>query len=156
VHNRNLRSLIIVADDSGFDRTRHMRVLAIACLDVVLSLPVGLVSVILALAASPLLVFWPGWAPVHDGWEPVLTPALEWRNNTWVQFHVLWNEWVNVMLGLAIVALFGTADEARHAYWAAGHAVGGWIKLLQRRDGMAGKTRRRFLNAHSDVRPYQI
>jgi hypothetical protein len=145
-HNRTLRSLGILADDPGNGHARHLRIFAIASMDIALSLPVGLVSIILALSAGPPIVLWPGWAIIHDNWDPVFTPAFEWRQAAWPRFRVLWNEWVNIVLGLAIFALFGTAGEARQAYWEAGRMVWCWIGLVRLEEKEQEENGTSFLN----------
>jgi hypothetical protein len=125
-----MRSLGLLPHEHGYDRTRDLRIIAIASFDIALSLPVGLVSLIFALASGPSLIFWPGWAPIHDDWGPVFTLASEWRGDTWLRFRVLWNEWVNVVLGLAFFTIFGLAPEARRTYQEVWRAVGRWFGLV--------------------------
>jgi hypothetical protein len=96
-------------------RTPYLRVFAIACIDVLLTLPMGAISLLFDLVTVPDLTFWPGWAHTHR--EISATPVAQWRAvGAWTRFNVGWGKWIDVALGLAMLVLFGFTREARTAY----------------------------------------
>ena len=55
--------------------TVYFRVLALASLDIILTLPFGIVNIVLTIVSAPSspfgLTFYPGWTNVHANWDPV-------------------------------------------------------------------------------------
>ena len=98
------------------DRSRYVRLLTLGCVDIMLSLPVGIISFVLAVGVGPSFPFWPGWAEIHEQWEPLQTPSYIWQADPWFRFRIYWNSWVNVFFGVAIFALFGLNHESRKVY----------------------------------------
>ncbi|KAI0031602.1 GPCR fungal pheromone mating factor, partial [Vararia minispora EC-137] len=115
--NRFLRSNGSVSLD------RFFRVIAIACLDIILSLPFGLVDLIISIlkyteGIGPI-PFYPGWSIVHKNWSLVL--AFRYVNvqaaGTWELINFYFPQWSSTVLGFVIFALFGATEEARATYW---------------------------------------
>ncbi|VDC06354.1 unnamed protein product [Peniophora sp. CBMAI 1063] len=100
----------------GMDRSRYVRALALGCVDILLSLPVGIISFVLAVGVGPSFPFWPGWSEIHTAWEPLATPSHIWQEDPWFRFRIYWNSWVNVFFGIAIFSLFGLNLESRKIY----------------------------------------
>lgn len=98
------------------ERARYIRVLALGCVDILLSLPVGIISFVLSVGVGPTIPFWPGWSEIHTAWAPLPTTAEQWLSDPWFRFRIYWNSWVNVFFAVTIFALFGLNPESRKVY----------------------------------------
>lgn len=68
--------------------------------------------------------FYAGWSAVHGNWTPVAVTAHEWHaQGSFVAFTVIWNEWINVWLAVALFGLFGLTRDTRAMYVQAIKAV---------------------------------
>ncbi|KAI0030044.1 pheromone A receptor-domain-containing protein [Vararia minispora EC-137] len=103
---------------TSISRTRYMRVLALGCLDILFTLPSGIVALYSTLQPHPQPVsFYPGWDVVHDQWQPRTTPfAAILASGRYAVFQVFFPRTVSLVLSLIIFALFGLTDEARGTY----------------------------------------
>ncbi|KAI0311122.1 pheromone A receptor-domain-containing protein [Amylostereum chailletii] len=116
-------------------RSRYLRILFIGLLDIVLTLPLGILRVALdIIQAGPNFVFYPGFAAVHADWAPVPIPQ---SNTFWFKFDMLYDAWTNVLVGLVLFVLFGTTGEARGVYKRVGWRVVEWMGCGRR--GRQGK-----------------
>lgn len=107
-----------------------MRILALSSVDILLSLPVGLISFYLNMVQKRSIPFWPGWKTIHDNWEPETISFQSWRACSWERFIVHWHEWLCVVYAIAIFALFGVSHDARGVYKKAfGRARAGLLRL---------------------------
>ena len=93
-----------------------MRLLAIGCLDIVLTLPVQAIGVFLDSKSSDPFIFYPGWNVVHADWTPLTATREEWRASGWGTFTLYFTLWANVILAIAIFGLFGFTPEALDVY----------------------------------------
>ncbi|KLO14136.1 fungal pheromone STE3G-protein-coupled receptor [Schizopora paradoxa] len=101
---------------------RYHRVMAIACLTLILDLPVCVLVVttrLLAGGESDLNNPYRSWSFVRDGSFSQIfqTTAKEWGSDKWLVFTVKWNEWSYVMHAIVFFIIFGTTLEARTRYW---------------------------------------
>ncbi|KAI0034303.1 hypothetical protein K488DRAFT_69261 [Vararia minispora EC-137] len=104
--------------------TNYFRLLAIGCLDIVLTLPIACIGLFLDTRSSNNFVFYPGWDVVHSNFAPFSVPEEVWRTaDFWPIFTIYFTPWYNVVLSLAIVAIFGTSAEAWDVYRHSYHAV---------------------------------
>lgn len=93
-----------------------MRLLAIGCLDIVLTLPVQAIGVFLDSKSSDPFIFYPGWNVVHAHWTPLQATRDEWRSSGWGTFTLYFTLWANVVMSFAIFGLFGFTPEALNVY----------------------------------------
>ncbi|KZV67690.1 STE3-domain-containing protein [Peniophora sp. CONT] len=109
-------------NDSSTSRSGYMRLFALASVDMLFTIPVGIVNVALVVvqdlhSSRRGLPFYDGWAATHRDWTPNSSPysdVLAQGSAGLAQFY-FWN-WVTPVLSFAIFALFGTTPNARKAY----------------------------------------
>jgi hypothetical protein len=95
-----------------------MRILAIGILDIVLTLPFGILTVVARVKGRKSLPFYPGWSVVHSYWEPFSVTYDELLElGFWDVFQTYLNNWIVAILSIVIFALFGFTKEARATYW---------------------------------------
>ena len=105
-------------------RTNYYRIFALASIDVVLTLPIGITTVVLDLAGLVAnlghVPFYRGWTAVHTNWEPVSYSNEELLEaGTSVVAQVYFSQWTAPVLAFVIFGLFGVNKEARVSYWRA-------------------------------------
>ena len=112
-------------------RKQYLRVLALASLDILLTLPFGLVNIVLSTIVGlhqDRLPFYAGWEKVHDDWRP--------QTYTWEDLKAsgkptlsqdYFNLWTSPILAWAIFALFGLTAEARASYPRFMLVIRGWL-----------------------------
>ncbi|KZV69627.1 hypothetical protein PENSPDRAFT_686255 [Peniophora sp. CONT] len=136
--NRFLRS------NGSVSRLDYFRVLALASVDILLILPVGIVNVVLDVYSSisqDEFPFYPGWTHVHT-WDP--EPSLSYAelraSGVSVIAGTYFADWSSPVLAFVIFGLFGLTAEARASYWRAICIIGGWFgfKLHQSHSGHEG------------------
>ncbi|KAI0316926.1 pheromone A receptor-domain-containing protein [Amylostereum chailletii] len=119
-HQRDLNRFL--HRSTTINRIRYIHILSIACIDILITLPVGVLGVILQFSDGPFS-FWPGWTAIHgDDWGPILLSADEWTADGWTRFTIYFNQWINAFLAVMFFFLFGLTMEARtkyrRAFWA--------------------------------------
>ncbi|VDB87268.1 unnamed protein product [Peniophora sp. CBMAI 1063] len=97
-----------------FERTHYTRIFALACVDVVLVLPLGIATIITGFPDGTQ--FWPGWDIVKQWWAPQTVADTEWRISVVWSFNIYWNQCSGVVLSIAIFLLFGLTKAARESY----------------------------------------
>ncbi|VDC00506.1 unnamed protein product [Peniophora sp. CBMAI 1063] len=140
LHRRDISQF--VHTNVSTDRTSYVRILALASLDVILTLPFGVVTIVLGVIAGvrnsaynnyPLYT---GWATVHNNWEPVSWSYAYWKSEAgpFNIAHAYFSYWTSPILAFAIFGLFGLTTEARASYSAITLPI--WRALLwSRRTG---------------------
>ncbi|KZV66406.1 STE3-domain-containing protein [Peniophora sp. CONT] len=124
-----------VHSNNSVSRTNYIRIFALASIDIFLTLPIGIVSIVLAvenqLSNSDLpLPFYRGWAYDHDAalWEPLgYTYAQIKAVGPFTLAQHYFTQWSSPVLAFTIFGLFGVSSEARGSYWRAICTVGGWV-----------------------------
>ncbi|VDB95838.1 unnamed protein product [Peniophora sp. CBMAI 1063] len=111
--------------------TNYLRILALASIDILLTLPFAIVSIALtiaqALESSSSFSFYPGWTFLHTDWEPVAIRYVEVSSDTAYLAQLYFNNWTSPILAFAIFGLFGLTSEACTSYWRVICTVGGWF-----------------------------
>lgn len=103
--------------DPEFSRSSFYRMLALGCLDAIITLPITITNMIASIAEiGQLLDFYPGWSFLHSDWEPLLYPKSTWSMGKWLMFTVHWDEWINLFFALVFFCIFGLTPEARKGY----------------------------------------
>ena len=118
------------SDGSASRTNYYLRILALASIDILFTLPIGVVSLVLNIS-EPLeqgngLPFYPGWALLHDNWEPQSVSYAEVQaagTSTLVELYLI--HWTSPVLAFAIFGFFGLTTETRASYRRAIRAVFG-------------------------------
>ncbi|KZV71051.1 hypothetical protein PENSPDRAFT_752047 [Peniophora sp. CONT] len=129
LHSRDINHFL--RSNGSVSRTNYLRILALASLDILLTLPIGIVNVVLNVTSDESqtsLRFYPGWARVHSNWEPLSYSYAE-LQATGVSALPLgyFTYWTSPVLAFTIFGLFGMTAEARATYWGVICTVGGWF-----------------------------
>lgn len=106
--------------------TTYLRILALASIDILLTLPIGIVNVTLDIVAEldqNIFQFYPGWTFVHTGWEPVA--RFPYADTTAALAQLYFSYWTTPVLAFVIFGLFGVTSEARKSYWRVIHKMTG-------------------------------
>ncbi|KAI0036395.1 GPCR fungal pheromone mating factor, partial [Vararia minispora EC-137] len=107
-------------NDNSVSRLSYLRLLVLASLDIVMTLPLGIVNVVEDLKAGMAdgtLQFYAGWESTHSDWEPVSYSYAELREmGGWSLINFDLNRWCSVVLSFVIFALFGLTVSARATY----------------------------------------
>ncbi|KZV72017.1 STE3-domain-containing protein [Peniophora sp. CONT] len=135
------------SDDSDVTRTNYFRILALASIDLLLTLPLSITRFVLAVLSimkATSLPFYPGWESVHSDWTPV---SISWAklNSKGVPelAFVHYSFWISPIFALAFFGLFGFTAGARASYWRVIHTVIarlGWKKASFSQDSQATLT----------------
>ncbi|VDB83397.1 unnamed protein product [Peniophora sp. CBMAI 1063] len=118
--------------NDSVSRTNYFRILALASIDILLTLPIGITNIVLdvktALSYYGSIPFYFGWTYEHTDWEPEsfsYADIVVQGTSSVAQFY--FNQWTSPILAFAIFALFGVTSEARASYWRIICTIGGWI-----------------------------
>lgn len=122
-HSGQLRVVLPVLPE--IDRARYTRVLLIACIDILITLPIGIIVLAESIMqiGQDTLPWFPDWSTLHQHWEPQLRLASDWRSDSTQKFTIYFAQYSGPALGLAFVALFGTSADGLKAYQRAFWAV---------------------------------
>ncbi|KZV63980.1 fungal pheromone STE3G-protein-coupled receptor [Peniophora sp. CONT] len=117
--------------NSSVSRTNYIRILALASIDVIITLPLGVAAIILnvrqSLSLGPI-PFYSGWTYNHADWDPeTLSYAEIVAQGPSVVAQVYFNLWLSPILSFVIFGLFGVTAEARASYWEVICTVGEWF-----------------------------
>ncbi|KZV65156.1 STE3-domain-containing protein [Peniophora sp. CONT] len=121
-----------LGSDSSVSRTNYFRILVLASIDILLTLPIGIVGITLnivsALSPPKDLPFYPGWTSLHTDWEPVGVPYANLQaGGPAILAQNYFSAWTSPVLAFAIFGLFGVTSEACASYWRIICIVGGWV-----------------------------
>ncbi|VDC05613.1 unnamed protein product [Peniophora sp. CBMAI 1063] len=126
--NRDINQFL--RSNESVSRNHYVRILILASIDILFTLPIGIVDIVLTLKAllevSP--VFYPGWSADHNNWDPISISYADFKTfgtASIAQFFV--SQWSSPLLGLIVFGLFGATREARASYWSVVCTVGGWF-----------------------------
>ncbi|KZV60800.1 fungal pheromone STE3G-protein-coupled receptor, partial [Peniophora sp. CONT] len=102
-------------------RTNYLRILILASIDILLTLPISIVNLTLGIVETYSSIghipLYPGWTFLHADWEP---PSLSYNelqaSGTAQLARSYFTEWTSPILAFTIFALFGLTSEARASY----------------------------------------
>ncbi|VDB95847.1 unnamed protein product [Peniophora sp. CBMAI 1063] len=127
------------SDASSISTNVYLRILALASIDILLTLPIGIVNIALNISSTVVSIdtvpLYPGWTALHSDWEPVSYTYAELE--TFGRSELARNYfsyWTSPVLAFAIFCLFGVTSEARASYWRIIRAVGdrvGWRRTTR-------------------------
>ncbi|VDC01599.1 unnamed protein product [Peniophora sp. CBMAI 1063] len=117
--------------NDSVSRTNYFRILALASIDSLLTLPIGIATIVLdveqTLSVGPM-PFYFGWTYDHTDWQPEgfsYADTVAQGTSTVAQIYFI--QWISPILAFVIFALFGVTSEARASYWRIICTIGGWF-----------------------------
>ncbi|KAJ7189204.1 pheromone A receptor-domain-containing protein [Mycena filopes] len=116
--------------NGSISRTSYFRILALGCLDIVITLPISiinLVSFFVTLSGPDSLPAYIGWKANHADFAPVGVPYADLTDTRWDAFTTYFDYGQYAVLAIAIFALFGLTSSARAAYWSRITAVATFV-----------------------------
>ncbi|KZV61585.1 STE3-domain-containing protein [Peniophora sp. CONT] len=129
--SRDINSFL--RSNGSITRTKYLRILALASIDLLLTLPIGIVGIVLdatSLRAENGHGFYPGWTAVHStlNWEPQSTSYADLQaSGTATLALQYFGFWTSPILAFAVFGLFGLTDDARASYWYIVCTICGWF-----------------------------
>lgn len=102
--------------DEQISQSHFLRMLALGCLDMFVTLPLNATSLISNILNQLPFVFFEGWTFIHTNWEPLLLPKSLWSTDRWSVVSVHWNEWISFFWAVVFFALFGLTPKAKNGY----------------------------------------
>ena len=118
----------VLSSNTSISHSTCLRILALGCLDILVSLPIGIISVYVDVKGNTI-VFYQGWTVIHSNWEPFAVTKEMWTDAPFGVFDLNWNEWISVYYSVVFFALFGLTVEARSKYKRALNFVLRWFGL---------------------------
>ncbi|VDB85251.1 unnamed protein product [Peniophora sp. CBMAI 1063] len=121
-------------DNGSLSRNTYLRLFALASFDILITLPVGIASIVHFVQSSMAqgsVPFYFGWTYDHTDWEPESVTYAELEalgTSTIVQSY--FTRWTAPVLAFVIFGLFGTTTEARATYWRILGKAGGWARWV--------------------------
>ncbi|VDB86833.1 unnamed protein product [Peniophora sp. CBMAI 1063] len=119
-HGRDVNQFL--RSNGSVSRTSYMHVLAIASINLLLTLPIGLVTLAFSLRSQMDVIktfpFYSGWKADHSDWTPTTAPYPGATfHGTYLVFYWYWGLWTAPVTAFVIFGLFGLTKEARTSYW---------------------------------------
>ncbi|VDB92187.1 unnamed protein product [Peniophora sp. CBMAI 1063] len=128
-HNREINQFL--QSNGSVTRTDYFRILALASIDILLTLPMGIATIVLTvdgIVSSGHFPFYFGWTYDHTDWQPA---SFSYADIVSVgpfdvaDFYFI--NWTSPVLAFVIFGLFGITPEARASYWRVICTIGGWF-----------------------------
>ncbi|VDB95525.1 unnamed protein product [Peniophora sp. CBMAI 1063] len=128
-HSREIDNFL--QSNDSVSRTNYFRILALASIDVLLTLPFGIATVVLEvknLLASGTIPLYFGWTYDHTDWQPEsYSYTFIVSEGTFDVAQLYFAKWTSPILAFAIFGLFGVTSEARASYWRIICTLCGWF-----------------------------
>ena len=118
----------LLGSQPGMGRSQYIRVLIIGCLDIVISLPVGIISVVALVIRRDLYQsFYPGWSAAHE-WSNVVIKVSsgEWKSDKISLAVIAVSQWSSFPLAFVIFVLFGCTKRTVEGYQKIYHIIVTW------------------------------
>ena len=115
-HNRELDATL--ASNTTMNRSAFFKLLALGLFDILLTLPIQILSLVHAILQGGISGFWPGWKAVHASFSTIPTvTSEEWKSaGFWTVISFSLDQWVNPIFAVAFFLLFGTTKQKRDWY----------------------------------------
>jgi len=108
------------ASSQSLTRRRYFRLMALSCMDALVTLPIGILTLCLAVIPASEIIPWPGWGRVHRGiGEIVVMSSEDWRTTQLAIGISIFGNWITVFWAILFFLLFGLSDDMRRRYRAA-------------------------------------
>ncbi|VDB95781.1 unnamed protein product [Peniophora sp. CBMAI 1063] len=128
-HSREINQFL--RSNNSVSRANYFRILVLASIDILLTLPMGVATIFLVVKAavsSGNFPFYFGWTFDHTGWQPEsFSYASIVSEGPFSVAQIYFVQWTSSVLALVIFGLFGLTSEARASYWRIICTVGGWF-----------------------------
>lgn len=115
---RHSQFTALLSNHSGLSPTRYFRLMAIAAVDLMFTVPLSVY--VLALDVQPgVMQPWISWADTHFAFDAVYVfPVSAWQDGPYHVFGVVMevNRWVLPLAAFVFFAVFGVTDDARSRY----------------------------------------
>ena len=106
-----------LSSNSQVTFSRYFRLMALACMDTILTIPLGAFSIWLNAVQGGGPSPWLGWADAHWGFSRVGTiPAVLWSSDYYAKLSFDLTRAFIVICAVIFFAFFGFAEEARKNY----------------------------------------
>ena len=114
--NRDLDATL--ASNTTMNRSGFLKLLALGLFDILLTLPIQILSLVEDILQGGITGFWPGWKTVHASFSTIPTvTSEEWKSaGFWTVFTVRFSQWINPIFAVAFFLLFGTTKQKRDWY----------------------------------------
>ena len=122
-------------------RTTYFRILAIASIDIILTLPIGIANIVLVVALLPAyhqslatLPFYQGWNIVHRNFHTLISKTRDELEDSgpYTLPQIYFTYATTPVLAFCIFCLFGLTQEARDSYWRALYTLCGKLTCVPR------------------------
>ncbi|VDB95783.1 unnamed protein product [Peniophora sp. CBMAI 1063] len=127
-HNREINQFL--RSNNSVSRTNYFRILTLASIDILLTLPMGIAIIVLAVkgaVSSGSFPFYYGWTYDHAWQDASFSYANLVSNGPFTIASFYFNHWISPVLAFVMFGLFGITSEARASYWRVIYTVGGWF-----------------------------
>ena len=106
----------LMAGNSDLNFNRYFRLMALAVINMLFLLPLGIYTMIVNTTETPIYI-WRGLSDLHYDFSAVdQYPAVLWRNNSLAEASVMFSEWSFIGCALLFFLFFGFGDEALKHY----------------------------------------
>jgi hypothetical protein len=116
-HTKKVNKLL--SSEGSIGRDKFFRILLIGFIDILATLPLGLLNVIPSVIVLHQLKapFYVGWEHNHANWKPISITYSQFLSlNICIVIEQFANTWSDTIMGLIIFALFGLTKDARATY----------------------------------------
>ena len=116
MHNRDLD--VALASNTTMNRSGFLKLLILGLFDILLTLPIQILSLVQDILQGGITGFWPGWKAVHVPFSTIPTiTSEEWKSaGFWTVFNIRLSQWINLIFAVAFFLLFGTTKQKRAWY----------------------------------------
>lgn len=105
-----------LASNKALSASRYFRLMALACVEMMFTVPVSMVFTVLNLKAQPYNP-WISWADTHYNFSRVLLiTSVVWRESKLLEVSIEFGRWSAPFCAFAFFAFFGFAEESRKNY----------------------------------------
>jgi len=105
-----------LSGNSTLSASRYFRLMALACTEVLFTIPMAIFSIVLNTTNAPIMP-WISWEDTHYNFGRVgQVPAVLWRSNPRVAVAYILTKWSCVICAFIFFIFFGLAPEARRHY----------------------------------------
>lgn len=106
----------LLASNSNLSFNRYMRLMALCCFDIFLTIPLVIFLIVFDRTVNPTYE-WKGLADLHSGFSRVgQYPSLLWTIPHGAAFINTCQNWFTILYGILFFCFFGLAEEARTHY----------------------------------------
>ncbi|KAF9789562.1 fungal pheromone STE3G-protein-coupled receptor [Thelephora terrestris] len=105
-----------LSSNKALSASRYFRLMALACIEIMCTIPISIVFTVLNLKAEPFEP-WVSWEDTHSNFSRVvLIPSVIWRQTKLVEVSIECGRWSPLFCALLFFAFFGFAEESRKNY----------------------------------------